>query len=105
MGAMSTRSTTGCVRAALLFLALAFVPLWTLADDDADRARDGVKSGEYLPLEQILRDALARYPGLVVEVELDDDEYEIEVLMDDGAKIELEYDARTGELLDVDLDD
>lgn len=92
-----------------------FLPaiLWLLApalqpasaDDDADRARSAVEAGRYLPLEQILRDALARYPGRVVEVELDDDEYEIEILLDDGDKVELEFDARSGELQDVDTDD
>jgi len=78
----------------------------TFANDDAERAREGVEAGRYVPLEDIVRDARQRYPGRIVEVELeDDDEYEIEILQDDGTKVELEYDARTGELLDVDLDD
>lgn len=78
----------------------------TFADDDAERAREGVEAGRYVPLEDIIRDARQRYPGRIVEVELeDDDEYEIEILQDDGTKVELDYDARTGELLDVDLDD
>lgn len=76
-----------------------------LADDDAERAREGVESGRYVPLEDIVRDARSRYPGRVVEVELDDDEYEIEILQDDGTKVELEYDAVTGKLLEVDMDD
>lgn len=76
-----------------------------LASADADRAREGVAAGRYLALEQIIEDATSRYPGRVVEVELDDDEYEIEILLDDGAKVELEYDAGTGELLEVDIDD
>ena len=78
----------------------------TFADDDAERAREGVEAGRYVPLEDIIRDARQRYPGRIVEVELeDDDEYEIEILQADGTKVELEYDARTGELLDVDVDD
>ncbi len=89
--------------AILLLLAPAMQP--ARADDDADRARNAVEAGRYLPLEQILREALARYPGRVVEVELDDDEYEIEILLDDGDKVELEFDARSGELQDVDTDD
>ena len=66
-----------------------------------------VAAGEFIALEDIIRSARIRFPGRVVEVELDDDddEYEIEILMDDGTKVELEYDARTGELLDVDMDD
>lgn len=76
-----------------------------LADDDAERAREHVEAGRYVPLEDIIRKARDRYPGRVVEVELDDDEYEIEILQDDGTKVELEYDALSGKLLEVDVDD
>lgn len=89
--------------ASFLLLAPAMQPLF--ADEDADRARTAVESGRYVPLEKILEDALARYPGQVVGVELDDDEYEIEILRENGDKVELEFDARTGELEDVDTDD
>jgi uncharacterized membrane protein YkoI len=94
----------------LLVLAVAIPSLLllpALADDDAERAREGVEAGEFVALEDIIRSARLRFPGRVVEVELDDDddEYEIEILMDDGTKVELEYDARTGELLDIDKDD
>jgi uncharacterized membrane protein YkoI len=89
----------------LLLLVAALQPTPAVASDDADRARDAVESGRYVPLEEILRDALARYPGQVVGVELDDDEYEIEILREGGDKVELEFDARTGELEDVDTDD
>ena len=58
-----------------------------------------------MPLEDIIAHARARFPGRVVEVELDDDEYELEILQDDGTKVELEYDAITGHLLEVDIDD
>jgi uncharacterized membrane protein YkoI len=41
----------------------------------------------------------------VIEVELDRDrhgiQYEIDLLLEDGRKLELEYDARSGELLKV----
>ena len=103
MAAVKIVSVYRFLPAILLLLASALQP--ARADDDADRARNAVEAGRYLPLEQILRDALARYPGRVVEVELDDDEYEIEILLDDGDKVELEFDARSGELQDVDTDD
>ena len=103
MAAMKIVSAYRFLPAIVLLLATALQP--ARADDDADRARNAVEAGRYLPLEQILRDALARYPGRVVEVELDDDEYEIEILLDDGDKVELEFDARSGELQDVDTDD
>ncbi|MCD9028350.1 PepSY domain-containing protein [Luteimonas sp. BDR2-5] len=74
---------------------------------DADYARDGVRRGTLVRLEQLLADAERRYPGRVIEVELDDDddEYEIEILMRDGRVVELTYDARTGRLLEVEIDD
>lgn len=83
---------------------MAMQPAPARADEDADRARREVASGHYLPLESIIEDARSRYPGLIVEVELDGDEYDIEILAPDGIKIELEYDARTGTLLDVDME-
>ena len=89
----------------LLLLVAALQPRAASADDDAERARNAVAAGRYVPLEDILKDALSRYPGQVVEVELDDDEYEIEILLEDGNKVELEFDARSGELEDVDIDD
>ncbi|WP_043689470.1 PepSY domain-containing protein [Luteimonas huabeiensis] len=96
--------------AALLFAAPLAMPL--RADPQgprggADYARDGVRSGEFVRLERLLADAERRYPGRVIEVELDqdDDEYEIEILMGDGRVAELKYDARSGRLLEVEIDD
>lgn len=99
------------MRRPLAIIALAIVALAPAAapsvraDEDADRARDAVVAGRYVPREEIIEDATSRYPGRVVEVELDDDEYEVEILLSDGVKVELEYDARTGELLEVHFDD
>jgi len=75
------------------------------ADDDARRARESVNAGYFVPLETIIKHARSRHPGRVVEVELEDDEYEIEILRGDGTKVELEYDARTGELLEEETGD
>lgn len=72
---------------------------------DSERARAGVRSGEFVPLERIVTDARRRHPGHILEIELDGDEYEIELLTDDGVQVELEYDARTGHLLEVEYDD
>lgn len=73
--------------------------------NDRDRAREALVQGRFVSLESILADAQARYPGRILEIELDDDEYEVEILTHDGRKVELEYDARTGRLIDVDFDD
>jgi uncharacterized membrane protein YkoI len=67
--------------------------------------REGVSRGELVPLEPLLADAEARYPGRVLEVELEGREYEIEILQANGTVIELTYDAHTGALLEVELED
>jgi uncharacterized membrane protein YkoI len=94
----------------LLFVTLCTLSALTLADPparDHERARDARSSGQYVSLQTILYDAEVREPGRIIEVELDeeDDEYEIEILRSDGIVVELEYDARTGELLDRDIED
>lgn len=73
---------------------------------DHERARDARGAGSYVSLQSILDDAERREPGRVIDVELDedDDEYEIEILRRDGVVVELEYDARTGELLDREIE-
>src|SRR5690606_17055250 len=76
-----------------------------MRERDYERVREAVARGEMVPLETILADAQRRQPGQVLEVELEGDEYEIEILGADGVVRELEYDARTGELLDVEVDD
>lgn len=94
----------------LALVALAALSAPSLADPparDHERARDARSSGQFVSLQAILDDAEAREPGRIIEVDLDeeDDEYEIEILRADGIVVELEYDARTGELLDRDIED
>ena len=92
------------MRTPILFLLLCFLALPGLGDDQR-RAREAVLSGEFLPLERILEAALTRHPGRPISIELDDDEYEVEILLDDGRIVELEYDARTGRLLEEEFED
>jgi uncharacterized membrane protein YkoI len=78
------------------------------ADDDADRARASAQSGRILPLTRIQAIVQQRYPGELLEVELDDGDspsYEIRVLQKSGRILEIEVDARSGRVLDVDEDD
>ncbi len=91
----------------MLLAALACAHGWAYAavDTDSRRAREGLQRGEYVSLESILAAAELRHPGRVVSVDLDDDEYEVEILRADGAVVELEYDARTGRLLDEEFED
>lgn len=76
---------------------------------DQDEALRLVERGELKPLQEILADALRRYPGRPLEVELEledgDYRYEIELVTHGGQVMELEYNARTGQLLDVDEED
>nr|WP_295571511.1 PepSY domain-containing protein [uncultured Stenotrophomonas sp.] len=90
-----------------LLLALASAPTAAApAQDPAQQvARRAVQQGRYVPLEGVVRDALQRYPGQLLEVELDDGVYEVEILRSDGVVVELDYDARNGKLLKTELDD
>jgi len=78
-----------------------------LASEDADRARALTEQGEILPLEQIIAQARKRKPGTLIEAELDWEPehraavYELLMLGKDGELWELELDARTGRLLEV----
>jgi uncharacterized membrane protein YkoI len=96
------------MRACLFLLCLLSVMPVTAAElsaRDHERVRAAVARGEMVPLAGVLADAQRRHPGQVLEVELEDDEYEVEILGDDGVIRELEYDVRTGALLEVEIED
>ena len=75
-------------------------------DEDQERARNAFERGEIMPIMDILALALQHLPGDVVEVELEiEDEYisyEIDILTATGRVREIEIDARTGAVLDID---
>lgn len=79
------------------------------ADDDAERARREALSGRILPLAKILSILQSRYPGEVLDVDLEYDDgkprYEIKLLQRNGRILEAKVDARTGRIVDVDEDD
>ena len=91
----------------LLCLASAVTP-FVHADDDK-RIRQLQRSGEILSLEQIFERARKVKPGRIVDVDLDTDHgryiYEIELLESSGKVWEMEFDARTGKLLQLEQDD
>ena len=77
-----------------------------LADDrDHERARRALEAGEILPLGEVLARIAREMPGDVLEVELERDDgrwiYEIKLLRADGALLEVEVDAATAAVLDV----
>lgn len=73
--------------------------------DDLEIAREAVARGEILPLATILPDIQKQHPGRVIEVELELNDgrrvYEIEIVTTDGRLIELDVDARTGTLVEL----
>lgn len=96
------------IAAALLLCSVATTPL--ARDIGQDEVRRRVQSGELRPFEQILQATQARYAGArLLEVELDEDDgrilYELEILTAGGAVRELTFDARSGALLEDELED
>jgi len=90
--------------AASLF-ALQAVP--ALADaSDQDRARQALERGDIRPLDQVLDAARKALPGDVVKIELDHDDgrwiYEIKILTAAGERREVEIDARSLQVLEID---
>ncbi len=76
---------------------------------DHDEALRLTEQGRILPLQSFIDDALRRFPGRFLEAELERDDgryiYELEIVTRDRSVIDLEYDATTGALLDVDRDE
>lgn len=93
----------------LLITSLFGLGLTVLADKDHDEARRMQESGAILPLQTILEKLRQRYPGKVLEVELEEESgqviYEIEILGENGIVHEVIVDARTGEMLRIKQDD
>lgn len=95
----------GC---ALLFAScLPSVGARDLNQDQALRLR---QEGVIQPLEQLVKNAMDRYPGarlLEVELEIEDGiyVYEVELLTASGVVRELELDARNGRILQDEEDD
>lgn len=75
------------------------------AQDGPGGLADAVRSGQILPLAHFSEHAQRHFGGRVIEVELERDKqgprYELELLLEDGRKLELLYDAASGALLEV----
>ncbi|MHC8366106.1 PepSY domain-containing protein [Pseudomonas sp. ZT5P21] len=83
---------------------LAFCSVVMARDLDQDEALRLRQQGVTLPLEQLLKQAMDRYPGSkLLEAELEEKHdayiYEVELLTADGVVRELDVDATTGQLL------
>lgn len=95
-----------CIRSFLIAVLLVALPAH--ADDDR-RIRQLQRNGEILSLEKIFTAARAVKAGRIVDVDLDKEDgryvYEIELLDASGRVWEMEFDARTGDLLQLEQDD
>lgn len=78
-------------------------------DDDHDQARRALQAGEILPLSQVLAAAEKHHPGRVIELELERDDglwiYELEIVTPDGRLFEMEINAATAVVLDLEEED
>jgi len=106
------RNTAVLYEYSLLLLVFSMIlgPLHvTRADDDHVEARRLLDSGEILPLEVILNNVRRKFPGRILDVELEreDDQvaYEVEILGEDGVVTEIYINAKTGKVLSVKEDD
>jgi uncharacterized membrane protein YkoI len=76
--------------------------------EDHNVAYQLLQKGEIIPLEKILQINYKQMPGRVLEVELEHEKkqliYEIEVLNDKGVVWEYKINAKTGKILEKELD-
>ncbi len=95
-----------CILSALLLCAPLTVGGQEPARPDFEIAQEAVAKGQILPLAEVLARVQAIQPGRVVEVELEQDEgvmvYEVELVTPDGRLIEMDLDAATGALVELD---
>ncbi|HEX4916705.1 MAG TPA: PepSY domain-containing protein [Limnobacter sp.] len=93
--------------AILLFVGL---PMTAMANGDHNRDTDLVKAFGLISAEQAKTLALKEAPGVVTELELDDRDFakgwkwEVEVVNAEGKEVEVDLDAKTGQVLKVDKD-
>ncbi|AHF05034.1 peptidase [Marichromatium purpuratum 984] len=94
----------------LLLVSVSFVTLADGLDDvaDHDRARRALERGEVRPIGEILRAVSARVPGEVVGMEFEREHdgwrYEFKLIAPDGRLLEVEVDAATARILEVEED-
>ncbi|MHC8306604.1 PepSY domain-containing protein [Pseudomonas sp. PB3P13] len=101
---MKVFSSKWSVSSRLTLALLAFCSLAMARDLDQDEALRLRQQGVIMPLEQLLEQALDRYPGSkLLEAELEEKHdvyiYEVELLTPEGVVRELDLDATNGLLL------
>ena len=91
-----------------IFIFSLFIWTGTYADSNTHRVQSAVDLGGIVKLDQVLEQARHQFPGRVLKVELEDEDdapsgsiYEVKILKSDGSVVEVEYDAKTLKLLEV----
>lgn len=99
------RARLALVLALVLIGAGAAAPAWA-DDDDHEEAWRAVQAGRALPLAEILRRLDGRLGGDIIEVEFEEDDdryvYEFTVITPSGRLLEIEVDALTAAILEID---
>src|SRR5262245_12439059 len=90
----------------LLLLGVApLAPTAAVADNDQDRAREAVQSGQVRPLKQILKSVRKQYKGEVLDAQLHDFGgqwvYQIRMLTKDGQVLDIAVDGQSGQIIGV----
>lgn len=75
---------------------------------DHERARDLLEQGKILSLDEIMKRTTIRFPGKVLEVELEEEDglivYKVEFLGEHETVMKMLINARSGELISVEED-
>lgn len=106
-----------CLRIVSLIAALLLQGTATLADDDGESGQEGrledmqkaVERGEIKSLATLRSIVAERFPGEIVRISTSGEHgryhYEFRVLRPDGRLLEIEMDAASGEVLEVENDE
>jgi uncharacterized membrane protein YkoI len=98
------------MRATQIFIAICILFVWTGVFADTDTKK--LPLNGIVGLESVLEHSRQQFPGRIIKVELEDEDdapsgfiYEVKILKSDGSVIEVEYDAKTLKVLEVEGDD
>ena len=93
----------------LLVVCFSALVLDAVYADDHDRAKQLLDEGEIISAESLLRDAMKRKSGRLIELELEVEDgrhvYEVEIIDDAGVVWEFYYDAKSGAFLRQTVED
>ena len=91
------------MKTVIVLVALLLAPAAAHADGDHERARKALQAGQVLPLKTILDKATERFPGDLIEAELEEEHgrmvYELKLISPEGNVMKLIFDARDGSLI------